>query len=198
MGKGSIFAIVLVTVLTFPIIYAAMLIASGYMRIETGFKEDENPELTMKIEEVRHTARRDSLAAQNTKTFEAIVQERAELQKDQERLAEQQSRLEMLQADIEAQKEALLKERELLENKKAAKLEAEAAEQRGESVEARYRKLAKIYEAMKPNEAANILQSLPDADAAYIISKMNDDRQKSKIMALLDKNKVARINKLIK
>jgi flagellar motility protein MotE (MotC chaperone) len=197
MRKGDIIAIILVALFTFPILYVAMLFFTGSLRVEYGFKEKDDSEQQTKIEEVKHNARRDSLAALNSKTFQAAEQERAGLVKEQERLNEQYARLEMLQAQIEKDREELVKERQLLENRKASISEAEAAEQRGETAEARYRKLAKIYEAMKPNEAANIMQTLPDAQVAYILSKMSDDRQKGKIMALLSTDKVARISKLI-
>jgi len=195
MRLRDIIAIAVVSLITFPILYIGMLFVTGSLRIEYGFKEkDETPQI--KVEEIRHNARRDSLAAQNTKVFQAAEQERAELVKEQERLADQYKRLEMLQSEIEAQqaeiarqREEIIKEREKIEAGKAA-----AANKEDPSV----KKLAQIYEAMKPAEAAGILETLPDAQVAAILSKMSDNRQKGKILALLNKEKTARINKLIK
>ncbi|MDR0330461.1 MAG: hypothetical protein LBH93_01965 [Chitinispirillales bacterium] len=188
MRKGDIIAIVAVSLVTFPILYVIMLFATGTMRIEYGFKKEE-PEVEMKVQEVKHNARRDSLVAVNSKAFQAAEQERADLLKEQERMAEQYARLELLQAEIEKGREELVKERGLLEKKMA---ETPAIE------EARYKKLAKIYEAMKPGEAAAIMETLPDAQVASILGKMNDDRQKGKILSLLTKEKAGRLNKLIK
>jgi len=188
MRKGDIFLIALVALVTFPILYVVMLFATGSLRLEYGYKK-EDPDKLAKVEEVKHNARRDSLAAQNTKIFEAAQSERADLVKEQERLAEQYSRLEMLQGEIEKQREELVNERTLLEKKLAVVPEEEAA---------RFKKLAKIYEAMKPAEAAGIMETLPDAQVASILGRMNDDRQKGKILSLLTKEKAARLNRLIK
>jgi flagellar motility protein MotE (MotC chaperone) len=188
MRKGDIIAIALVTLLAFPILYIAMLFATGTMRVEYGIKK-EDLEAATKVQEVRHSARRDSLLAQNTKTFHAAQQERADLMKEQERLTEQYTRLEMLQSEIERQRQELVKERESLEKKMA---EVPAIE------DARYKKLARIYEAMKPVEAAAIMETLTDAQVAAIMSKMNDDRQKGRILSALSKEKAARLNRLIK
>jgi len=188
MRKSDIIAIAAVALATFPVIYVAMLFVTGTLRLEYGFQQQDE-EQAVKVEEVRHSARRDSLSAQNTKIFEAVQQERAELAREQERLAEQYSRLEMLQAEIERGRRDLVSERTQLESKMAVVPEAEVA---------RIRKLAKIYEAMKPGEAAAILETLPDAQVAQILSRMGDDRQKGRIMSLLTKEKAGRINRLIK
>jgi flagellar motility protein MotE (MotC chaperone) len=188
MRKGDIIAIVLVALVTFPVLYLGMLFANGTLRVEYGFKKQDEEQVT-RVEEVRHSARRDSLAAQNTKIFEAIRQERADLAREQERLTEQYSRLEMLQADIESKRGELVRERTQLESKLARVPEEETA---------RVRKLARIYEAMKPGEAAGILETMPDAQVAQILSAMGDDRQKGRIMSLLTKEKAARLNRLIR
>ncbi|MDR2577440.1 MAG: hypothetical protein LBC70_01320 [Chitinispirillales bacterium] len=188
MRTKDIILIAVVTVIAFPILYVVMLFVTGTLRLEYGFNQDEG-EKEVRVEEVRHSARRDSLSAQNSKVFHAAERERADLAREQERLAEQIERLAMLQGEIERQREGLAREREQLENRMTTMPEAE---------EARYRKLARIYEAMRPLEAAGILETLTDAQVASIISKMGDDRQKGRIMALLTKEKAARINRLIR
>jgi len=197
MRLRDIIAIAVVSLITFPVLYIGMMFYTGSLRVEYGFKDkDEAPKF--KVEEIRHNARRDSLAAQNTKVFQAAEQERAEAAKEKERLADQYKRLEILrneieaaQADIAKQREDIIKEREKIENSKA---EAAKAAENDPAI----KKLAQIYEAMKPAEAAGILETLPDAQVAAILSKMSDNRQKGKILALLNKEKTARINKLIK
>ncbi|MCL2220560.1 MAG: hypothetical protein FWB94_11850 [Chitinispirillia bacterium] len=188
MRFDDIIKIAIVTLVSFPVICVIVLLATGAMRVEFGFpKPDEDQKA--KVELVKHSSRRDSLAAQNTKIFEAVQQERADLAKEQERLTEQYSRLEILQAEIDSKKDELVKERALLESKLTVSPPDEGA---------RIKKLSKIYEAMKPGEAAGILETIPDAQAAQILSAMGDDRQKGRIMSLLTKEKAARLNKLIK
>jgi flagellar motility protein MotE (MotC chaperone) len=189
MRKGEIIAIVLATLLIFPILYIAMLFATGSLRLVYAFKEQKQDAATVRVEEVRHSAKRDSMLVAGSKVFQAAQQELAGLKKEQERLAEQQSRLEILQAEIEKGREELVKERGQLEKKMA---ETPAVE------DARYKKLAKIYQAMKPGEAAAILETVQDSQVAAILGKMADDRQKGKILASLTKEKAVRINKLIK
>lgn len=187
MEKRDIMAIVIVAVVTFPILYIAMLFITGAMRIEYGFEQDEST--IVRVEQIRHNARRDSIAAQNARIFHAAEQEKEEVRIERERLAEQQARLEMLQAEIERQRAELVAERERLESRMATIPEAE---------DARLRKLARIYEAMRPVEAAAILETLPDAQVAGIMSRIGDDRQKGRILASLSREKAGRINRLIR
>jgi flagellar motility protein MotE (MotC chaperone) len=189
MRFKEILLIIIVAMIAFPILYVAMLFATGSLRLVYGFKDDKPDAKVVKVEEVRHTARRDSLAAANSKVFEALQKERADLKKEQERLAEQYARLEMLQAEIEKGRESLVSERGQLEKKMA---ETPALE------DARFKKLAKIYQAMKPGEAAAILETIQDAQVAAILDRINDNKQKGKILSLLTKEKAVRINKLIK
>jgi flagellar motility protein MotE (MotC chaperone) len=189
MRKGEIIAIVLATLLIFPIVYIAMLFATGSLRLVYGFKEQDQDAKVAKVEQVRHTARRDSMLAAGSRVFQAAQQEIAGLKREQERLAEQQARLELLQAEIEKGREELVKERGQLEKKMA---ETPAIE------DARFKKLAKIYQAMKPGEAAAILETIQDSQVAAILGKMTDDKQKGKILAALTKEKAVRLNKLIK
>jgi len=189
MRFKEILLIIIVALVAFPILYVAMLFATGALRVEYGFKDEKPDAKVIKVEEIRHTARRDSMALANSKIFEALQKERADLKKEQERLAEQYARLEMLQAEIEKGRESLVSERGQLEKKMAATPALE---------DARFKKLAKIYEAMKPGEAAAILETIQDSQVAAILGKMTDDRQKGKILSLLTKEKAVRVNKLIK
>ncbi|MDR2592150.1 MAG: hypothetical protein LBC59_05020 [Chitinispirillales bacterium] len=189
MRFKEIMLVVIVALVAFPVLYIAMLFATGSLRLVYAFKEDKPDAKVIKVEEIRHTARRDSLAAANSKVFEALQKERADLKREQERLAEQYARLEILQAEIEKGRESLVSERGQLEKKMA---DIPAVE------DARYKKLAKIYQAMKPGEAAAILETIQDAQVAAILDRINDNKQKGKILSLLTKEKAVRVNKLIK
>jgi len=188
MRKNDFIAIILVTLLTFPILYVGMLVYTGSLRLEYGFPK-EDPNLDLKVEEVRHTKRRDSLSAENSKVFQAMLQERAEIQRERERLLEIQERLEMLQNSIEGSKTELVNERKQLETKLAVNPDAEKA---------RYKQLARLYGAMKPAEAAGILETLPDVQVTSILTSINDDRQRAKIVSSLTTEKAARITRLMR
>ncbi|MCL2689755.1 MAG: hypothetical protein FWE57_07905 [Chitinispirillia bacterium] len=188
MRKNDFVAIILVTIFTFPLLYVGMLFYTGSLRIEYGFPEAGAAE-DLKVEEVRHTKRRDSLSAENSKLFLALQQERADIERERERLLEIQNRLEMLQDNIESSKTELVNERKQLETKLAVNPDAERA---------RYKQLARLYGAMKPAEAAGILETLPDAQVTSILTSINDDRQRARIVSSLTKEKAARITRLMR
>ncbi len=187
LRKKDFIAIAVVTLLYLPVLYLVMLFVTGAARIEFGFK-DAPKEEKPKFEEMKHSARRDSLAIQNSRTFQALQQERHELARERERLLELQTRLDMIQKEIEQKKLELGNERSKLETLLENSSEEEAA---------RFKKLAKMYGAMKPAEAASILETLPESQAAKIISLLTDDRQKAKIMSQLSTEKATRISQLL-
>jgi flagellar protein FlbB len=61
----------------------------------------------------------------------------------------------------------------------------------------RIKQLAKVYSAMRPEEAATIIETLDDNLVITILTSMGDDRQKAKILSLISKEKATRISKKI-
>ena len=59
-----------------------------------------------------------------------------------------------------------------------------------------YKNVAKIYEKMKPDQAARILNGLTDEEKARILMVMKD-RQSAKILALMDPANASKISQLI-
>lgn len=57
-------------------------------------------------------------------------------------------------------------------------------------------KLALMYEAMKPNEAAAIIGQLPERQAANLLARM-DESQAGKILALFEKSLAARLTLML-
>lgn len=178
-------AIALVTVFTFPIMYLVMMFLNGSARIEFGTEEKEPKE---KVEVIKQSYRKDSLAVLNSKTFIALQNEKNELQKERERLAEKQKKIDLLQTELEEKQNVLQEERKKLE-----KLVSKS-----DSLDSRKMKeLSKIYGAMRPVEAAEIIETLQDELASKIISNINDERQKGKILSALSKEKATRISKML-
>ena len=60
----------------------------------------------------------------------------------------------------------------------------------------RLAKLVKMYEGMPPEEAASILQSLPNPVVAQLLLRMRS-RQATRIMGSLSADKAAEISKLL-
>lgn len=180
-------AIAIVTILSFPILYLIMLFVTGVARVEFNYGKDEDSK-DKKVEFIRHTAKRDSLAAINSRTFQALQKERTEIERERTRLSEQKKRIDILQQELKTERDNLKQER-----KKIEKLVSQS-----DSLSAKKLKdLAKMYGAMRPAEAAQILETLSDKLSSQIISSINDDRQKAKILSALSKDKANRISKIL-
>jgi len=180
--------IAVVMVLSFPIVYFVMMLASGTARIEIGPPKEKVAEEEKKVEMIKSSFRKDSLAAVYSRTYQALIQERADVQKERTRLQEQQQRIDILQRELETQKAAIEKERKALESlvSKDDSLETK-----------RIRQLSKVYGAMRPAEAAGIIETLDDALAVKVLAGIGDDRQKARILTALSKEKATRISRLM-
>jgi len=183
----DIIAIALVTVTSFPVLYIVMMFAAGSARIEFGQPKvdgDKKEKLVL----MKQSARKDSLMATQSRTYQAMQIERTDLEKERERLREQQDRINLLQAEVEQQRKALAEEREKMEK---------VVSQSDSLSRAKIKDVAKVYAAMRPSEAATILSTMSDKEVATILRAINDDRQKAKIVSLLSPDKAARISRII-
>lgn len=181
-----IIAVVMLT--SFPLMYTILLFATGSAKVVFEAGQEKQIETLKKSERMNTSARKDSIAAANSKVFQALQKERGEVIEEKERLNDQRTRLEMMQEEIQSQREALLKERKKLE---------QLVSQSDSLDMKRMRDLAKVYGAMKPAEAAEILSTLSDRNVAKVLKMINDDRQKAKILAFMSRDKAASISKLI-
>lgn len=57
----------------------------------------------------------------------------------------------------------------------------------------KFKTQARVYTAMKPLEAAQIIETMPDEYASKLLNAMSDDRQKAKILSALSTEKAARV-----
>ena len=142
-----------------------------------------------------------------TRSEEYVLQVRENTQKYIGALIEENERLRSLVNDLEEQRKQtdrrlgiaeselgrIESERQkLAENRK--RLEKLVAES-NELEQKRIKQLARVYAAMRPREAALILETLEDALLIRILRAINDDRQKGKIVASLSREKAARISR---
>ena len=183
--KDIIF-IAVIAVATFPVLYFTMLFVTGNARIEFTSKKPGAAKDRQKLKFLKHSNRRDSLSIAQSQSFLASEKERKEVVEERKRLVKQQERINILTQELERTRTELAAER-----KKFEKLVA-----RSDEVEMkRIKQLAKIYGAMRANEAAQILQTLDDNLLIKIISAIGDERQRGKIMANLPEKKAAIITK---
>jgi flagellar motility protein MotE (MotC chaperone) len=174
-------------VLSFPVIYLLIMFATGTARIEFNQqKKEEKKEQQVKL--LKLDAKRDSIAASQSQTFMAVEQQKADLAKEKQELIDQQQRVTMVQQELEKTRAGLAAEREKLEKlvSKSDDLDRK-----------RIKQLAKVYGAMRAEEAARILETLDDGLCVNILAEMGDDRQKAKILTALSPDKAARVSKKI-
>lgn len=181
--------IIIVAILTFsfPVVYVLMMLASGAARIEFNqpakTKKDEKEIRLMKV-----NAKKDSLAAVQSQTFFALEKQKADLDVEKKKMFEQQDHVLMVEQELEKTRNELTEERKKLE-----KLVGES----DELDKKRIKQLAKVYSAMRPEEAARILETLDDDLLINILAAMGDDRQKAKILTVLSPDKASRVSKKI-
>jgi flagellar motility protein MotE (MotC chaperone) len=173
--------------LSFPVIYLLLMFATGSAHIEfTRQKKEEKKEQQVKL--IKLDAKKDSLAAAQSQTFQAVEQQKADLDKEKQQLSEQQQRVTLVEQEMEKTRQGLAEERERLE-----KLVSKS----GDLDNKRLKQLAKVYGAMRAEEAARILETLDDGLCVNILAEMGDDRQKAKILTALSPEKAARVSKKI-
>jgi flagellar motility protein MotE (MotC chaperone) len=119
--------------------------------------------------------------------------------KKERKLGEESKRLERLAARLEMQREEFEAERALIEEQlkalePAPEPEPEPVPEPGPSEE--LVKLAKLYEGMPPDEAAAILENLPNETVARIIPLMRR-RSAAMIMESMDPGKAAEVSTLL-
>jgi flagellar motility protein MotE (MotC chaperone) len=172
--------------LSFPVVYLFMMFATGNARIEFSKHKEKKDEREVKL--MALNARKDSLAAQHSQTFMAIEKQLADLDNEKKRVNEERERMLMVQQEIEKTRGDLSEERKKLEK---------LVGQSDELDKKRIKQLAKVYGAMRPEEAARILETLDDDLLIKILGSMGDDRQKAKIMSTISQEKATRISKKI-
>lgn len=106
----------------------------------------------------------------------------------------EEDRLKILEQDIAKKTEELRKLREEIATK--LKEQEELKQQLERAREENFQKLAKIYEAMPPEEAASRLEKLDDETAAGLILAIKP-RQAGKILGNVNPEKAAAISKKI-
>ncbi len=179
---------IVVMMLSFPLMYLGMLLVTG--NAELVFKGDleKNIEVQKQVKIEKQTEVRDSLMLLNSHAFLANVKERKALESEREFLVQEQERLGMLRQELSTERDEIEAERKKYEK---------ALEDSDELNQKRMKKLARVYGAMKANEAARIMETLEDQLCIDIFKFMNEDRQKAKILAAMSGEKAARLSEIM-
>lgn len=172
-----------VGVISFPLLYAAILFANGVLRIDYGVPQ-KAIEDQKKIQTIKRTEKTDSILITQSRTFQALQNEKKDIEKERQKLREQQERIDLLQKELEEKQRTLGLQRTKIEDlvSKSDSLENK-----------KFKNQARVYTAMKPLEAAQIIETMPDNYASKLLNAMSDDRQKAKILSALSTEKAARV-----
>ncbi|ERP32085.1 MotE family protein [Chitinivibrio alkaliphilus] len=173
---------------SFPLIYLAMLIATGNAKIVFEGDMAQRISVENQVRLQRESEQRDSLIRENTLAFQAKVREGKRLTEQREVLQREQNRLERLREEVQQ------------ENQRLENLQEEVADLVGETEEVRgdqLRSLAEVYETMDTQAAARIFETLSDDLAIRLFNAMNEPRQKARILAAMEQDKATRISRKI-
>ena len=118
----------------------------------------------------------------------------ASVQKKELKLKERTEGLQKLEKRVEAQRRELAAERIAID-KQLEELKS-ITEDRESAMSAEAAKFIRMYESMAPEEAAAILENLPDSTVAEILFQMRG-RRAAQIMESLSPGKAAEVTKLI-
>ncbi len=179
---------IVVMVLSFPLMYIGALLGTGNAKLV--FKGDlaRKIEVENQIRLDEQSALRDSLLLINSHAYQANVAEKERLATERENLLQEQNRLQMLIQEMQQERDEMELERVRLDE---ALLTSDEASQN------RLKRLARVYGAMKANEAARIMETLTDDLCVNIFQYMGEDRQKAKILAAMSGDKAARLSVLM-
>jgi flagellar motility protein MotE (MotC chaperone) len=184
LSMKDIILILLIAVLSFPVTYLLALYLTGNIVIQ--YKKPGQEGDAGGLKTLSPSLLRDSLSQANMKSFQALIRERDELRNEKEHLKDQLERVATAQEDLLKERETIAGERRNLE-----KLIAENQVLK----EKKIKQLARVYGAMRPAEAARILESLDDNLVIKIVNGISDDRQRGKLLSALSSEKAARISK---
>jgi flagellar motility protein MotE (MotC chaperone) len=183
----DIVLLVLVMLISFPIVIFVVLFITGNVRMEFGPVKATEEEVA-KVELIKQDDKTDSLATVNSKTWQALQKEREDIAQERKELLAERQKLELFQRDLETQKNEISGSRKKIESLVS----------RSDSLEKKKTvQLAKVYSAMRPAEAAQIIGTLQDELAAHILDGIGDDRQKAKILAALPQEKATALTRLM-
>jgi flagellar motility protein MotE (MotC chaperone) len=163
------------SLLLFPVVFFAVLLASGIARLEvTGLNAETKRKIVGYLE--RNNPEQQTQDLEQSKLYEANLAKTAELDEKQKQIQEETARLELLKLET-SQNLAQI-------NQNRMEIDKKVGESRILS-DQKVEELAQVYAAMKPIEAAPILMNLDDDSIARILKRVPDTRSQGKLLAAI-------------
>ena len=136
-------------------------------------KENKTPQIKNEAKDIKETI-----------DLKFLIQKKAQFEKEEKRISEKKSELLAIQDDINKKIAELTKLRDEIKTEKVKKKAAE---------EQQFKHLIKIYSAMKPQNAADLIDKLDIRLAIELLSKMKGD-DVGKILSFVKIEKAAKIS----
>ena len=136
------------------------------------------------VDEAEMKDEKNEIKAEQTIDLEFLIQQKAEFEKEEKRIAKKKAELLAIQDDINTKIVTLTKIRGDIRAEKAKEKAAE---------EQRFKHLIKVYSAMKPQNAADLIEKLDIDLAIKLLSKMKGD-DVGKILSFVKIDKAAKIS----
>lgn len=172
-------------IVAFPILLIALMFAQGVLHVAKGPKQVEKKE---EVEVLKYSPIQDSMAVVHSKTYQSLLAQEVRLNAQKRTLGKKEEQIQVLEKELEEKAKAIEAERRRIEEivKSSHTLE-----------EKRIKALAQIYGAMRPEEAAPLMETLPDQLAIAILKAIDEDTQKAKIIEKMSIEKASRISKIM-
>ena len=161
------------SLLLFPVIFFAVLLATGTARLEVGGLDNETKRRIAGYLE-RNSPEQQAQDLEQSKLYEANRQAAVELDEKRRLLQEETARLELLKLETSQNLAQISQNREAID-----KRVGESQVLSDQKIE----ELAQVYGSMKPVEAAPILMNLDDDSIARIIKRVPDARTQGRLLA---------------
>jgi flagellar motility protein MotE (MotC chaperone) len=178
------------SLLLFPVVFFAVLLATGTAKLEVGGMDDETKKKIAGYLE-RHTPEQETQDIEQSKLYEANRKLADELEEKQKLIQEEAARLELLKLETSQNLAKIDQNRKEIDKKVG-----ESKILSNQKIE----ELAQVYAAMKPVEAAPILMNLDDTSTARILKRVPDSRTQGKLLAAigaLNTQKAASVTKIL-
>jgi len=176
-----------------------MLLATGNARLV--FEQDlaRMIEVAGVARQQRTTDSRDSIIVEHAYSFHANMQSIDSLATERERMAREQERLEFMIGELRTERMIVEAERQRIQNERSRIETAmdRQIERENTGAAKRVADLARIYQAMRPAEAAQIMETLSEDLRVDILLAMTDDRQRSRIISAMDIDNASSLSELM-
>jgi flagellar motility protein MotE (MotC chaperone) len=163
------------SLLLFPVVFFAVLLATGTARLEIGDLGDDTRRRIAGYME-RSSPEQERQDLEQSKLYEANLLKEEELEEKRRLIKEEADRLELLKLETSQNLEKINQNREDIDKR--------VGESRTLS-DQKIEELAQLYATIKPIEAAPILMNLDDISIARIIKKVPDARAQGKLLAAI-------------